>query len=270
MPYVDENLSEFLQTYRDHRHLRIESLCKTKKGRDVKRLHLGKVDGTPRYRVLITCRHHCCEMMASYALEGLLSSVLQASDVGRWMCENVGFLVVPIVDVDGVTDGDQGKNRIPHDHNRDYSNQSLYPEVAAIRAFVPAWSNGQLDFALDLHDPAIRGESAEMIYFVESDGPTTENVRRFARMLETTRRGPLPFLATNNMRFGSGWNTSSNYAAGMSFSQWAGKQPGILFASTVEIPYANVSGQEVTPESARAFGADLVAALRIFLDSEKE
>lgn len=66
------------------------------------------------------------------------------------------------------------------------------------------------------------------------------------------------------MRFGSGWNTTSNYAAGKSFSQWAGSQPNILFASTVEIPYANVSGQEVTPASARAFGADLVAALREF------
>lgn len=66
-------------------------------------------------------------------------------------------------------------NRIPHDHNRDYSDNSLYPEVDAIRKFVPTWSDGRLRFALDVHDPWIRGESAEIIYLDESDGPTTEN-----------------------------------------------------------------------------------------------
>ncbi len=196
-----------------------------------------------------------------------MTAALAESDDGRWMAENVELLVVPIMDADGVADGDQGKNRKLHDHNRDYSGTSLYPEVKALRDLVATWSDGRLEFALDMHDPYIRGDSAEIIYLVEGDGPTTENVRRFARILESTRQGTLPFRAADNMPFGRGWNTSSNYTSGILFSHWAGKLPNIRFASTVEIPYANVSGQSVTPDSARAFGADLAAALRIFLDN---
>jgi hypothetical protein len=266
MPYVQENLDAFLLAYRDHPHLHVAPLCQSQKGRDVSRLHIGRLDGDPKHRVLITCRHHCCEMMASYSLEGLMAAALADSDDGRWMAENVELLVVPIMDADGVAEGDQGKNRKPHDHNRDYSGTSLYPEVKALRELVKTWSDSRLEFALDLHDPYIRGGSAEIIYFVEGDGPTTENVRRFARILESTRQGPLPFRAADNMPFGQAWNTASNYTSGTPFSHWAGQLPNIRFASTIEIPYANVSGQAVNPDSARALGADLAAALRIFLD----
>ena len=42
----------------------------------------------------------------------------------------------------------------------------------------------------------------------------------------------------------------------------------IRFTSTVEIPYAIVSGPPVTLEAVRAFGHDLARALRKFLDDE--
>ncbi len=83
-------------------------------------------------------------MMASWSLEGLMDEVLADTTDGRWLREHVEFLVVPFMDKDGVEDGDQGKNRRPHDHNRDYLGESIYPEVAAWRAFVPGWSEGRL------------------------------------------------------------------------------------------------------------------------------
>ena len=36
--------------------------------------------------------------------------------------------VIPFVDIDGVENGDQGK-QAPHDHNRDYINSPIYPET---------------------------------------------------------------------------------------------------------------------------------------------
>jgi len=268
IPYVQSNLDEFLQKYRKHPNLRVDTLCQSKKGRDVQRLHLGRLDGRPKHRVLITCRHHSCEMMASYSLEGLLSAMLSDSDDGRWLQEHVELLVVPFMDKDGVQDGDQGKNRKPHDHNRDYDGNSLYPEVKTLREFIPKWSDGLLRFALDMHDPGIRGDYHETIYLVENDGPTTENVRLFALFLEASRSGSLPFLAEDNLAFGTAWNTRGNYTTGMSFSHWAGALPDIRFAATVEIPYANVSGRPVTADSARAFGTDLAKALRKFLECQ--
>ena len=266
MPYLQADLERFLKPFRDHPHLNVATLCQSKKGRAVERLHLGRLDGRPDHRVLITCRHHACEMMGSHVVEGLMSAVLADTDEGRWLREHVELLVIPFMDKDGVEDGDQGKNRKPRDHNRDYSGQSIHVEVKALREFVPKWSEGRLRFALDVHDPSIRGNYSEKVYFVENDGPTTQTVRHFAAILEASHRGPLPYRAANDLPFGKAWNTARNYTAGMSFSRWAGTQPDIRFAATVEVPYANAGGKPVTAESARAFGADLARALRKFLD----
>ena len=98
-------------------------------------LRLGRLDGEAEQCVLLTCRHHACEMMASYSLEGIMEAVL-ASDEGRRLREQVEFFVVPFMDKDGVEEGDQGKNRKPHDHNRDYDGESLYASVRAVRELV--------------------------------------------------------------------------------------------------------------------------------------
>ena len=71
-------------------------MCKTKKDRDVELLRLGRLDGKSEQRVALTCRHHCCEMMASYVLEGIIDEVLADSDDGRWLREQVEFFIVPL------------------------------------------------------------------------------------------------------------------------------------------------------------------------------
>ena len=269
-PYVEANLSAFLQRHARNTHLKVDTLCTSGKGRTVELLRLGKLDGQPDHRILLTSRHHACEMMASYALEGILAAVLASDADGQWFRRHCEFLVVPFADKDGVEDGDQGKNRKPRDHNRDYAGTSIHLEVAAIRKLVPAWARGRLRFALDLHCPYIRGSHNEVVYFV--GGPSQAiwgRVKQFSRILEAGRTGSLPFHARNNLPFGKSWNTGKNYAQGKSCSRWTAEQPGIWLASSIEIPYANASGQPVTPASARALGRDLARALRLFLEEPK-
>ena len=269
IPYLEANLKEFIRRHARERHLRTDVLCRTGKGRTVELLHLGRLDGKPACRVLLTCRHHCCEMIASYSLEGIMEEVLAQTDDGKWLRDRVEFLVVPFMDKDGVEDGDQGKNRRPHDHNRDYAGESIYPSVRELREMVPKWSRGRLDVALDLHCPFIRGLHNEDIYFV--GGPEKENwdrVGRFSGILEKVQTGSLVFRSRNNLPFGQAWNVGESPPR--SFSRWAANLPGILMATSIEIPYANASGTTVTAENARAFGHDLARALRRFLEGEKE
>ena len=63
----------------------------------MERLRLGKLDGPPQYRVLLTCRHHCCEMMANWVLEGIMDAVLDEDEPGRWLRQNVELLAIPFV-----------------------------------------------------------------------------------------------------------------------------------------------------------------------------
>lgn len=272
-PYQAHDLHSFLRRYASHPHLKVESLAKTKKGRDVELLRLGRLDGKCAHRVALTCRHHSCEMMASFVLEGIIDETLSDSNAGRWLRDHVEFFIVPMVDKDGVEDGDQGKNRKPRDHNRDYEGASIHPSVKALRARLPEWSGGKLVFALDLHCPWIRGGMNETVYFVGGpDDRIWQEVGRFATLLESVQkeRGQaaketLPFSSKNNLPFGQGWNTAANYKTGKAFARWAGELPGVRFAATLEVAYANASGRPVTTETARALGHDLARALARYL-----
>lgn len=268
MPYTEAHLKAFLGGVGNNPALRIEKLTTTRKGRTVERLHLGKLDGEPRYRVLITARHHCCEMMASYAVEGIMSAVLADDELGKWYRENVEMMVIPFVDKDGSEDGDQGKNRKPRDHNRDYSGQSAHVETAAIREFVPQWSKGKLAAFVDMHCPWIRGKHNEDIYQPGKQEPRLwAQQQRFAQCLKQSIRGPLPYNPADDLPFGQAWNTGGNTSQGSSSTNWAGSLPGIRLATTIELPYASAGGKDVTQESARAFGRDVAAALRAYLEA---
>ncbi|HOX58632.1 MAG TPA: M14 family zinc carboxypeptidase [Candidatus Paceibacterota bacterium] len=264
IPYLEGNLKEFLKRHSRHPNLKVESLCRTPKGRRVELLRLGRLDGKAEHAVLLTCRHHACEMIASYSLEGIMEAVLDA-DEGRRLREQVEFFVVPFMDKDGVEDGDQGKNRKPHDHNRDYDGNSLYASVRAVRELVAGrLGSRKIALALDMHCPHIRGARNEHIYFV--GGPEPENwarVGEFSEVLQTVRRGPLRYRSSDNLPHGQAWNTLSGPPR--SFGQWAAAQPNVLIGTSIEIPYANVGKTTVTAENARAFGHDLARAMDQYL-----
>jgi hypothetical protein len=268
IPYLETNLRAFLARYRGNRFLRTGELCRTAKGRVVELLEAGALDSEACPIVLLTARHHACESIASFALEGLLAAVLDGGEPGDWFRRNIHFVAVPFVDKDGVEDGDQGKNRRPRDHNRDYSGSSIYPSVAAIRRLAESWPAGRLRIALDLHCPWLRGPGHEEIHFV--GGPMKqpwERIEQLAAVLESIQTGPLPFHSRNNLPFGKSWNTAANTATGKSFSGWAAALPGIWAAGSLEIPYANAGGVMVTAEAARALGEDLARSVRQVLAS---
>jgi hypothetical protein len=271
IPYLEANLRKFLNKYKGNPHLAVHELCHSGKGRVVERIRIGRMDGNPKYRVLLTARHHACEMIASYSLEGLMETVLSATNTGGWFRDNVEFLIIPFMDKDGVEDGDQGKNRRPHDHNRDYNNESIYPSVRALRSFVPRWSGSRLKAAIDLHCPYIRGRYNEVVYLVgSSNSAIWRQQKEFGEILERLCEGELPYSAESNLPFGTAWNTAKNYGKYKSFSRWAGEQPGVLLAATIEIPYANVGKTIVTADNARAFGRDLANAVRHYLEKHAE
>ena len=267
MPYVASDLKRFLRRYQEHPSLEVSSLCNTHKGREVEQLHIGNRQ-TPDHRVLITARHHCCEMMASYALEGLIARILADTETGAWFRDHVECRIVPFVDKDGVEDGDQGKNRKPRDHNRDYDGEGVHATTRALREQIPKWSGNLLKIALDLHCPWIRGRHNEVIYLVGSPSEETwQQQCRFSNILQTVQTGPLVFNTADNLPFGVDWNNEANFQAGKSFTGWAREFPGIALATSIEIPYANAGGQEVNARSARAFGRDLAETLRQYLET---
>lgn len=268
MPYLQANLDAFLATLPAGSPLERSVLCRSRGGRDVERLRAGRLDGKAQYCLLLTARHHCCEMMASYALEGILHSMLAQDEIGAWLRENVEILAVPFVDKDGVEAGDQGKNRRPHDHNRDYGQESIYPEVRTLREQIQPWSAGRPLLVLDLHCPWIRGEYNEWVYFVGTqDQQNWAKVTALGDILEAEQRAGLAYCSENNLAFGVAWNVSTGGLK--SNTTWALEQPNLVLGASMEIPYASANGAVVDQNSARAFGHDLARALQIYLSSQQ-
>lgn len=267
MPYLQADLDRFIARHSGDRHLAVHQLCTTHKGRAAERIHAGNLDGEPAHRVLLTCRHHSCESMASYVLEGILDAVLAPTEDGEWFRANVEVLAIPFADKDGVEDGDQGKHRAPHDHNRDYEGESIHPEVRALRTLVPEWSAGRLCVALDLHCPYINGKNNEHIYLVGSGNQRIWNEQcRFSRILESACEGSVPYRSAGTMGFGSGWNASGNFTPGKGCSRWTSELDGMRMSASLEFPYATAGAVTLTPDIARAFGAHLATAIRRYLE----
>lgn len=266
MPYVVEDLSAFVARHVSDPHFSTEHLTKSEHGRDVDLWRVGKIDGPADFRVLLTCRHHCCEMMASYALEGLVEAVLDDADFGPWLRSHVEFQVVPMVDVDGVEEGDQGKLRSPHDHNQDYAEHvQRYAAVRAIRALALDPSSSRIDFAMDMHCPWMSGPEHESIYFVGTPNAANwDSIVAISRLLQESGRGPLTFDTANNMPHGVGWNVINDPDL-RTFAGFFDTVPDAGPHTTLELPYANSSGQEVNAATARLFGRDLARMIHDYL-----
>lgn len=90
--------------------------------------------------------------------------------------ENTRILVVPFMDYDGVVDGDQGKNRAPHDHNRDYINEPVFPETAELISYVEKYG---CNYGIDFHSPAHWHREHDHIYIMRTY--KTDRIDRFFR-----------------------------------------------------------------------------------------
>ena len=268
MPYVQSDLDRFLASFKENPNLRRETLCKTIQGREAEMIRVGCVTKEPKHRVMLTARHHACEMMVNYAIEGLLQTVMADNNAGRWFQENVEFLIIPFMDKDGVENGDQGKSRRPHDTEKDWGHEpSLYPTVAALKSFAPQWSQGRLRFYLDLHCPLLKGGMyQEYVYFCGAPDPSETiwpRVTRFAELLEKAAKADsLPFHAKDNLPFNTDWNSGTE---GNTPRAWMAKRFPEAMSASLELPYANVRGNVVDQNSARAFGRDLAHALSAYL-----
>jgi len=251
--------------------LAVEELCRSRQGRSVELVRAGCLDPKrSRGTVLLASRSHACEAMATYALEGFLSAVLADDPLGRQWQENWEVIAVPFLDKDGVENGDSGKNRAPHDHNRDYNDRPLYPEIAALMKRGTALQD-RVVAVMDMHCPWIRGEWNDRAYFV---GPNHEEFwnkqRQFAAILARTQTGPIRFREQDCLPFGTAWNTGGNWTQGKSCAAWAREAfPNADLVASLELAYADALGVEVTAASARAFGRDLARALAEMLDQRR-
>lgn len=246
MVYTPERLKVFLQT----NHIIMEEFCKTAKGRSVPCFWIG----SGNRNVLLTSRHHACESTGTHVLEGFASACLKRP------IPNVRFLFVPMVDFDGVCEGDAGKNRLPHDHNRDYAENSpsIYPEIRAIRAFA---EENRLITNMDFHSPHHSGWINDYPYFMRCTyddggiyGAFTENLRG-----RTAADGvSMIYTGEQDIRYGDKWNEKDK----PDMRNWILGKTEWNYSFLMEIPYFGLENNRFDQASAVALGKCVYEAFR--------
>jgi len=246
--YMPADLERFLAKTPS---IRKELLCKSNKGRNVELLRLTD-DGAGRIPLLLTSRHHACEMHGTHVMEGLLAAAAEDPD----FLKMYDVWAVPFVDKDGVMEGMQGKDTIPHDHNRDYIEKSIYAEVKALKAL-----NDKVHFPilLDFHCP---GLWRELIYFFGSPNPRcSANLEQLIELIG--KYGPQWLnlnLKDNYVPFGTGWNTVK--PDGMPSTQYFATFPWARIAASNEISYDLANGHLLTVEKLHEYGKGVKEALK--------
>ncbi len=130
------------------------TLCESRGGIAVPLLHVsdGAKPQSRRFGVWVQARQHAWECGSSWVAQGF-AEWLQ-SEPGRWLRENAETFLVPIMDVDNTASGNGGKDALPHDHNRDWSDVPHWNEtVAAQQKVKDLAAQGRMHVFLDLHNP---------------------------------------------------------------------------------------------------------------------
>ena len=228
--------------------LAVSELCKSQKGRPVPYVTVGEGERT----ILLTARHHACESTGSYVLEGVLDALLQKP------IPNTRVICVPFVDYDGVIDGDQGKGRVPHDHNRDYIDEPIYPEVRAIRALLDRYG---CHFGTDFHSPWHLGKENDAIIVVRNMNEKLDRFDRFSDLLAAAiTKDSMDYQKENDHPPCMGWNQPSPNCAYVTNCR-----PECDLAFSLETAYCGTEENKVTAERLLALGHCFARAMKAYL-----
>jgi murein tripeptide amidase MpaA len=148
-PYSWERHLSLLGRAAYSEHVRIEDLGSTVDGRDLNMLVIG--EESAGQKVWIIARQHPGETMAEWLVEGMLDSLLDASNpVGRKILEKAVLYVVPNMNPDGSVRGNLRTNAAGANLNREWMTPSLEtsPEVFHVRNKMHATG---CDLFLDIH-----------------------------------------------------------------------------------------------------------------------
>ena len=154
IPYAQKDWDAFIAKWRG-KGVECGVLCKSQSGsRDTELLRIP-CRKAAKWLFAFTARHHACETSANAPMEGVIEAILSGTPEGEWLRDNADCVFVPFMDKDGVENGDQGKNRRPYDHNRDYL-KGRYTSVRALKELLVKESEGKQIVFIDMHSPHVR------------------------------------------------------------------------------------------------------------------
>ncbi len=213
-----------------------------------------------RHTCVLMARSHACESMASFVLEGAMDAWLNATDeLARARRDAIDLHVIPFIDPDGVELGLQGKNRLPHDHNRDWLDAPIYASIRALQRWMTENVDAQT-IVFDVHCPSIRDGRNDTMFFCGLHEPMAAQLRAFQNHLPREAGDALPYDPSDDIAMNTEWLRSSDPTS----RKWIGDRTPARLVTTLEVPYAVAREKTVTPDRCHKQGARLADAVTRF------
>lgn len=251
LPYQVSHFEEYYKTIQEDPRVARSTLCQSEQGREVPLLVFGEGDRD----VVFSARSHCCESTASYVLEGVINALLGEYS---YLLKQFRFHVIPFIDIDGAENGDQGKGRKPHDHNRDFTENAIYLPVKAIVEYGLKLNNYCM---IDFHSPWKWGDldSRPHIHMTGAKDDPEELEEPFAQTLKEVTQS----LSGVHIVF-HGYTThpspdQKSTEAGCS-DVFFKNQGGAKVAFCIETPYSGDLEVPYTPKLLRDWGENIIRA----------
>ncbi len=201
--------------------------------------------------ILLTARHHACEAPANYVLEGVLR------ELNDKHLQGYKIVTVPFMDTRGVVCGDQGKGRMPHDHNRDYIADSIYPTVKRMKEFLEV---SNVKYVFDFHSPCHLGGGNNLMSLVNAYEKFRDEMNLFSSLFSGE-------ITDNGFLFIDGVITWRPEPLEGTFSAYVGCLDPINFVATIECPYFGEEDNIMTPDRYIETGRAFARAIIKFTDS---
>lgn len=217
----------------------------------------GEIGGT-RPGLYVAARQHSGETPGSWVLDGFLRHIATLGERAPLVW------AVPLTNIDGVEQGDYGKDNFPYDLNRAWGRPPMRHETLVFQRDVAKWKERcRPAFAIDFHAPG--GDESDGVYCYLA------NPREFPRMNEVSAKwaeaiaaelGP----ACASPRFGR----VADYA-----SRWESPGMAKFFHATHQLPAISIETSYIgcgelvfTREHYREAGTRIARAVAAFAQSE--
>lgn len=173
-------------------------LCRSRDGRPVWALRFqpASSEQKPQHGVWIHARQHAWESGSSWVAKGFVEWLASEDERAVRLRDVATIVFVPVMDVDNVAIGAGGKNEVPQDHNRDWTDQPYHPAVAAAQKQILAMNDArQFDLFVDLHNP---GANSKNPFFYCTPRKllserASRNLDHFLASAQTEMTAPLAF-----------------------------------------------------------------------------
>lgn len=222
----------------------IDEIGVSQSARPIQRLSNSYGGDPKKPGIFLFARQHSGETPGSWVLDGLMRHLAERRE------ERLVVWVVPLTNIDGVEQGDYGKDNFPYDLNHAWGHAPMRHEVLAMQRDVERWGERcRPVFAADFHAPSGTEREGVYSFAVIQDEPPVMNPaaavwgERISRELGADLvHEPFTRVATYTSR----WTTPSMTGF---FSKRG------VPALCVETPYAIIRERVLTREDYRMIGA---------------